>query len=197
MLKLGLALGALALTTALASAQTNAPPPARSSSGPTEASSQHGTRGHRAHDSQSLKALQAAKITLAQAIDAAEARTPGRAIEADFEVENNVGQYEIKMLGADGKLVEHHVDATSGQVTKSENHRIESFFTRLKPADVQNARTSLKQAIATAEQKAGGRATKAEIEREASSLRYKITVANGDRTQEVNVDVNGQIVSQN
>jgi uncharacterized protein YbaP (TraB family) len=34
---------------------------------------------------------------------------------------------------------------------------IESYFVRLKPADVQNAPTTLKQAVAIAEQKAGGK----------------------------------------
>lgn len=197
MLKPCVAIGAVALFTSAALAQTS-PPPAAPSPGATarpESGTARGTntRGHTSE----YRAAQAAKVTLTQAIEAAESKGQGRAVEVDFEVENNIPQYEVKVLGADGKLVEHHVDANTGQVIKSENHPIEGFFKRLKPADMQNARTSLKQAVALAEQKAGGRAVEAEVEHEANSVQYEITVANGDRTQKVKVDANGQIVSQN
>jgi uncharacterized membrane protein YkoI len=64
-------------------------------------------------------------------------------------------------------------------VVETENERFESLFTRLKPADLQNARISLKQALAIAEQHigAGARAIEAEVERESGALRYEITVA--------------------
>jgi uncharacterized membrane protein YkoI len=54
---------------------------------------------------------------------------------------------------------------------------------------VQNAPTTLKQAVAIAEQKAGGKAAEAEIEREASTVRYKITVMTGSQSQEITVGV--------
>ena len=190
-----LALGAFSLLAGVALAQTSpAPAPSPGTAATPGTSSTH--RHKKGHASE-YRAAQAAKITLAQAIETAESKGQGRAIEADFEVENNVGQYEIKVIGTDGKLVEHHIDANSGQVIKSENHPVEGFFTRLKPADLQNARTSLKQAVVAAEQKAGGKAVEAEVEREASAVRYEITVANGDRTQTVKVDANGQVISQN
>lgn len=143
MLKPCVAIGAVALFTTVALAQTSPPPApspgatARSESGTARSTN---TRGHTSE----YRAAQAAKVTLTQAIEAAESKGQGRAVEVDFEVENNVPQYEVKVLGADGKLVEHHVDANTGQVIKSENHPVEAFFKRLKPADMQNARTSLK-----------------------------------------------------
>ncbi|KOX53774.1 hypothetical protein ADL19_15370, partial [Streptomyces purpurogeneiscleroticus] len=87
-----------------------------------------------------------------------------------------------------------HIDANSGQVIKSDNHPIESYFIRLKPSDVQNAPASLKQAVATAEQKAGGKAAEAEVERAADSVQYKITVVTGSQSQEIRVGADGKIM---
>ena len=60
---------------------------------------------------------------------------------------------------------------------------------------MQNASTSLKQAVATAEQKAGGRAAEAKAEPEASGVRYKITVVTGSQSQDITVGADGKIVS--
>ena len=118
MLRFELALSAVVLATALALAQAN---------GPRGSNIDHHTRDY--------QALGAAKISLAHAIETAESQGQGRrAVDADFKVEGGTAQYEIKVLGADGKLVAHHVDAASGQITKRENHPLEAFFTLLKPA---------------------------------------------------------------
>lgn len=186
MIRFGLALSALGLATTLALAQTG-----------IQGSAPHGTRGHQAHDAQALKTQQAAKVSLLQAVETAEGKGPGRAVDAEFKIERGIAQYEIKVLGSDGKLLEHHVDATSGQIIKSESHPVEAFFTRLKPADVQSASTTLRQAITVAEQKASGRAVEAEVEREGNALRYDVTVATGDRTQKVRVGADGQAVLTN
>lgn len=55
-------------------------------------------------------------------------------------------------------------------------------------AMVSNAKTTLVQAIATAEQDAGGKALKARADNENGSLVYKIEVAKGDVIQMVTVD---------
>lgn len=182
----------LAFTTTLALGQTNPPPPPG-----REPAAVPGTVGPRGAGPSGPRrprspAQQAARTTLAQAVEAAENRGQGRAVEAKFETRDGAGHYDIKVLGGDGKLVKHRVDDGSGQVTKSEDHPVEGFFSRLSSADVRDARTTLRQAIALAEQKAGGRA--AEAEREGDAVRYKVTVANGDRTREVGVDANGQAV---
>ena len=191
--RLGLVAAALALTPTLALAQTSLAPPAGNPAAPTGANGPRGSgtshAGHHAHD---LRGQQAARVTLAQAIEAAEGRGQGRAIEAGFETRSGTGHYEVTVLGDDGKLTEHDVDAVSGQVTGSESRRLEGFFIRLRPADVQNARTTLRQAITLAEQRAGGRAAEAEVERDGDTVRYKITVADGDRTREVRVGADGQ-----
>lgn len=172
--------------TTLAPAQSPAAAP-RSTTEPA-----HGTRGHREREHEGL---QTAKISLSQALDTAESKGPGRAFEADFENEGGKTYYEVMVLGSDGKLTDHHIDANSGQVIKSDNHPIESYFVRLKPSDVQNAATSLKQAVATAEQKAGGKAAEAKAEGEGSGVQYKITVMTGTQSQEIRVGADGKIVS--
>jgi uncharacterized membrane protein YkoI len=192
MSRIALSLAPLLFLSGFAAAQTSPPTqaPAPAAAPPGAAQPAHGTTGHKEREHEGL---QTAKVSLAQALDTAESKGPGRAIEADFGNEGGKPFYEIKVLGSDGKLTDHHVDAMTGQVTKSDNHPIESYFTRLKPSDVQNAPTSLKQAVATAEQKAGGKAAEAEIEREASSVQYKITVMTGSQSQEIRVGADGKI----
>lgn len=181
------------LLTSFAVAQTSpstqAPALAAAPSGAAQPA--HGTTGHKEREHEGL---QTAKVSLAQTLDTAESKELGRAIEADFESRNGKPYFEIKVLGSDGKLTDYHIDATTGQVTKSDNHPIESYFIRLKPSDVQNAPTSLRQAVATAEQKAGGKAAEAEIERETSSVQYKITVMTGSQSQEIRIGADGKIM---
>lgn len=186
MIRSALTFSAFVLTTTLAFSQTG-----------TQSAAPHGTRGHQAHDAQDLGRAQAAKVPLLQAVETAEAKGPGRAVDAEFKVERGTAQYEIKVLSSDSKLTEHHVDATSGQIVKSESHPVEAFFSRLKPADVQSASTTLRQAIKAAELKAGGRAVEAEVDREGSGLRYEVIVATGGRTQKVRVAPDGQAVLAN
>ena len=195
MSRIALSLAPFLLLTGFAVAQTSPTTPAPAQ-GPAAAprgstGSAHGTRGHREREHEGL---QTAKISLSQALDTAESKGSGRAFEADFENEGGKTYYEVMVLGSDGKLTDHHIDANSGQVIKSDSHPIESYFVRLKPTDVQNAATSLKQAVATAEQKAGGKAAEAKAEREANGVQYKITVMTGSQSQEITVGPNGKIV---
>lgn len=193
MSRLSMIAGVLAvLTTTPALAQTSpAAPSGRDAAAPTGTNGARGSgSGHHARDYQ---AQQAARTSLVQAIEAAEGRSQGRAVEASFDARNGRGHYEVKVLGMDGKLVEHEVDAASGQVTKSESRPVEGFFTRLGPTEIRNARTTLQQAIALAEQKVGGKAAEAEVEREGDAVRYEVAVVGRDRTREVRVDADGQV----
>jgi uncharacterized membrane protein YkoI len=187
----------LALTTGLATAQATSAPPASGATTPAPAGSTADQRANRG--SSEFQAIQAVKVPLSQAIATAEQQGQGRAISAEFEEQdrNDPAHYEIKVVQSDGKLVEHKIDANSGAVIKSENQPFERFFTRLKPADFQNARTSLKDAIATAEQGiAGGKAVEAEVDRENDAIVYEIEVATAERSQEIKIDANGQVVSR-
>ena len=64
------------------------------------------------------------------------------------------------------------------------------------PIDVSKATVTMSQAIATAEQQAGGKATRAELENETGKLLYEIKVAGKDKVTEVKVDAtDGKVVA--
>ena len=56
------------------------------------------------------------------------------------------------------------------------------------PIDVSKATVTMSQAIATAEQQAGGKATRAKLENETGKLLYEVKVAGKDKVTEVKVD---------
>jgi uncharacterized membrane protein YkoI len=62
------------------------------------------------------KLVQAAKITLKQAIEAALKKAPGKAVAAELEMKDAKVQAEVKVF-ADGKVQKVYVDGTTGQVT--------------------------------------------------------------------------------
>ncbi|MFC6738062.1 PepSY domain-containing protein [Methylobacterium tardum] len=120
-------------------------------------------------------------------------RGPGRAIMAEFE--GGIGKpcYEVKLLSDDGKLTHHRVDANSGQVTKSDDHPIESYFTSLKPSNLRDVDLSLRQAAVIAA-KTGDKVAEAQIEREDDGVQYKITVVTNGEGHEVKVGADGRII---
>ena len=62
-------------------------------------------------------------------------------------------------------------------------------------ADFNNAKVSLKDALAIAERQAGGgKAYEAEVEREGKAVAYEIKVALADKEQEVKVGPDGQVM---
>ncbi|ACA19960.1 Propeptide PepSY amd peptidase M4 [Methylobacterium sp. 4-46] len=200
-LPIGLAL--LVLTTNLTLAQTaptapTTPAPAPAAPAP-QTSPTPAPSARASGDLKEWEAAKASKIGLAQALATAESQggQGGRAIDADFEKakSNNPAHWEIKVVYPDGKLVEHYINADTGALIKSENQPIERYFTRLKVSDFQNAKTSLKDALAIAEQKAGGgKAFEAEVEREGSSVAYEISVALSDRSQKIKVGPDGKVI---
>ena len=195
--RLAVAAGLLALTVGASFAQAPANPPAANPApaNPPPANPPTGASGSDAGEHQ---AATAAKTGLAQALSTAENKDgQGRAIDADFEKAGSdmPARWEIKVVYPDGKLVEHYVNADTGEIIKSENQPFERYFTRLKVEDFQKAQTALKDALAIAEQKAGGgKAYEAEVEREGESVVYEIDVAFADRSQEVKVGPDGKVV---
>ena len=151
-------------------------------------------------DMKEWQVAKVAKVGLAQALTTAEAQGDekgGRAIDADFEKagQQEPGPLRIKVVYPSGKLVEYGINADTGALYKTENQPIERYFTRLKPADFQNAKTSLKDALAIAEQKAGGgKAYEAEVEKDGKSVQYEIKVAGADKEQTVKVGPDGKVV---
>jgi uncharacterized membrane protein YkoI len=136
--------------------------------------------------------LSHAKVSLNQAIGIAEQQGSGQAISADYvSQKSSAGRYDIKVLSSDGsKLVKYRVSPSTGKVTEASNEAFEKVFTRIKPEALQNAPTSLKTAITTAEAQAGGKAVDADTDREGDQVRYTVKVAKADGTTE-KVKVNG------
>ncbi len=198
LLRLTAATGLLALMTGMATAQnpdlTKNPENTGRAPSATEATKSNS-------DLKEWQVAKSAKIGLAQAIATAEGKAEGeekggKAIDADFEKADskNPARYAIKVVYPSGKLVEHGVNADTGELFKSENQPIERYFTRLKASDFQNAKVSLKEAIALAEAKApGSKAYEAEVEREGNAVEYEIKLALTDREQEVKVGPDGTV----
>ncbi|WP_082494620.1 MULTISPECIES: PepSY domain-containing protein [unclassified Methylobacterium] len=193
--------GLLALGTGLALAQTTAPAPAPTPGTPSTAGGATNAPAMRTNgDMKEWQAAKVAKVSLTKALMAAEGKGEekgGRAIDADFEnVEGkDPAHYEIKVVYPSGKLVEHYINADTGEVYKTENQPIERYFTRLKPADFQNAKTTLKDALAIAEQKVpGGKAFEADVSKDGSAVQYEIKVAGADNEQTVKVGADGKVV---
>ncbi len=61
------------------------------------------------------QAINQAKISLIQAVQTAESETGAKAVEVDFDRENNVWGYEVKTLEP-GKKYELFIDATTGEI---------------------------------------------------------------------------------
>jgi len=68
-------------------------------------------------DAMEMAALQSAKVSLAEAVAAAEKDVGGKAIDAGFETEKGQQGYEVEVMSANGSQTVL-VDAQTGAVTK-------------------------------------------------------------------------------
>ena len=68
-------------------------------------------------EAKELQLFSQAKISLTEAIKAAEQKTGGKAMEAEVDDESNTVQFEIEIL-KDGKIHEVMVDGKTGKVLK-------------------------------------------------------------------------------
>jgi uncharacterized membrane protein YkoI len=68
-------------------------------------------------EAKELKLFSQAKISLTEAIKAAEQKVGGKAMEAEVDEESNAVQFEIEVL-KDGKIHEVKVDGKTGKVLK-------------------------------------------------------------------------------
>ena len=68
-------------------------------------------------EAKELKLFSQAKITLSEAIKAAEHKTGGKAMEAEVDDESNTVQFEVEIV-KDGKIHDVLVDGITGKVLK-------------------------------------------------------------------------------
>ena len=69
-------------------------------------------------DQAEMQAMASAKISLSEAIKAAESKSGDKAVEAMFSVEKGKSGYEIGLMAPDGTEHNMMVDAASGAVSK-------------------------------------------------------------------------------
>jgi uncharacterized membrane protein YkoI len=145
--------------------------------------------------------LRSAKVSMNQAITVAEEQGRGQAIDAEYIAKGGAtGMYDVKVLSMDGKkLLDFNINPDDGRVSKATREHVAKVFTRIKPADLQNAQTPLKGAIKAAEAQTGGKAVMAETDRHADTVRYIVKVAMaGGATETIKVNgADGKVASAN
>jgi uncharacterized membrane protein YkoI len=70
-------------------------------------------------DAEEIKLFREAKITLSEAIAAAEKHQPGKAVEAGLDDDSFTPTYEVNILTQDSRAYDVRVDAVSGKVIGS------------------------------------------------------------------------------
>ena len=142
-----------------------------------------------------VEVLNKATVSLVQATQIAEKQAAGKTIGAEFDIEKDRPLWEIKILGNAG-VKEYKIDAASGAVIKIEDEHIRgkltNFMTGMNMKDLESAKTSLAQAVATAEKKFNGRAVKVQVEHERGSIQYDVFVRTGDKSEKIKIDATGQ-----
>ena len=144
-------------------------------------------------DSPESEALAKASVSLPQAIQIAEKKEPGKTLRGEFGVEKNKGFWEILIFGGQG-VKEYRIDGSSGAVIEVEDEhirgRITNFVTGMKLNDLENAKTTLIQALSTAEKKANGKAVKVNVQHDRGGITYDVFVRTASKTEKVKVDGN-------
>ena len=131
-----------------------------------------------------------AKVSAAQAVDYAAAKAKGQPVEVDFRHKNGRSYYKVEI--ADGTAQQEvYVSADNGSIIDS---RPDYDSKPRRP--VPNVAVSLKQAIAAAEAKTGGKAKDAELKYKRDLPVYEVETVNGVQKHEVRVDAaGGQVLS--
>ena len=68
-----------------------------------------------------------ATVTIDQAIKTASEKVPGTVVEAELEKKHGKTVWEVEVLGADGKVTEVHIDASTGGVIDTEAKKDEKM----------------------------------------------------------------------
>jgi uncharacterized membrane protein YkoI len=136
-------------------------------------------------------------VPLVQAVQIAEKQESGKTVGAEFDIEKDRPVWEVQVLGTHG-LKEYKIDGASGAVMKIDDEhirgRLVSFLTGTNLKDIEAAKTSVVQAVSTAEKKVNGKAVKVEVEHERGAIQYAVFVRVGDKTEKIKIDAaTGQV----
>jgi len=144
-----------------------------------------------------VRAAQAAKISLKQAITIASKSTSGILISADFDEDDSDaigkgGVYELE-FSTDSVNYEIKVDANTGKIVKKETDRLDGDD--INAYQVQKkAKTDIMKAINIAEKQTGGKILEIEFENDRDyanhTAYYKADLLKGNKIVSINVDAN-------
>lgn len=138
------------------------------------------------------KAMAAAKISLAQAIETAQKEIAGgKVIEAGLEAEKDATFYEVAVLSGDA-VKEAKIDAASGKVLGVKEEKPEKDEEK-ELADAKQALVAAKLTFAQALETAGkevkdGKAFKIELEMRAGQPTYEVVLLQGDKLMKTALD---------
>jgi len=144
-----------------------------------------------------IRAAQAAKISLKQAITIASKSASGILISADFDEDDSDaigkgGVYELE-FSTDSVNYEIKVDANTGKIVKKETDRLDGDD--INAYQVQKkAKTDIMKAINIAEKQTGGKVLEIEFENDRDyanhTAYYKADLLKGNKIVSINVDAN-------
>lgn len=142
-----------------------------------------------------VRAAQAAKISLKQAITIASKSASGILISADFDEDDSDGKggvYELE-FSTDSVNYEIKVDANTGKIVKKETDRLDGDD--INAYQVQKkAKTDIMKAINIAEKQTGGKILEIEFENDRDyanhTAYYKVDLLKGNKIVSINVDAN-------
>lgn len=144
-----------------------------------------------------IRAAQAAKISLKQAITIASKSASGILISADFDEDDSDavgkgGVYELE-FSTDSVNYEIKVDANTGKIVKTETDRLDGDD--INAYQVQKkAKTDIMKAINIAEKQTGGKILEIEFENDRDyanhTAYYKVDLLKGNKIVSINVDAN-------
>lgn len=144
-----------------------------------------------------VRAAQAAKISLKQAITIASKSASGILISADFDEDDSDaigkgGVYELE-FSTDSVNYEIKVDANTGKIVKKETNRLDGDD--INAYQVQKkAKTDIMKAINIAEKQTGGKILEIEFENDRDyanhTAYYKADLLKGNKIVSINVDAN-------
>ena len=144
-----------------------------------------------------IRAAQAAKISLRQAITIASKSASGILISADFDEDDSDavgkgGVYELE-FSTDNVNYEIKVDANTGKIVKTETDRLDGDD--INAYQVQKkAKTDIMKAINIAEKQTGGKILEIEFENDRDyanhTAYYKADLLKGNKIVSINVDAN-------
>ena len=144
-------------------------------------------------------ALQAERISMSQAIKAAQGSIDGGVLEAEIETEGDALVYEIDLVRGEA-VYEVTVNAATGEVISQSEEQLTSFLSGLFQEDELRAadasREVLMKALADLEGQEGTQVEELSLDEENDRMVYEVELIDASGEREVRIDANtGEITN--